>query len=253
MPDVDEKIRIFLATIGTKYTVSRSAIAEIEDHIRQDLEHFGSDQSRDVAIDQVLAKFGESEHLSAEFAKLTGSRRSAKIFNLLSHLINGRVIMRLFIGIFLGMFFIIGGMLLEGGQIVSITQITAFLIVIGGASGGVLVTYPFGDIKRAVVLALTGRNAVESQYLSAGRVFRSFGDMALYAGAIGFAMGLIHVFEHSKRYPESIGPGMAVAVVAILYALFTKLFIGRALSDSFFMRAKATRIDDSGHDDLAAA
>lgn len=42
--------------------------------------------------------------------------------------------------------FILGGMLLEGGHIGSVIQLTAALIVFGGAFGALLVAYPLADV-----------------------------------------------------------------------------------------------------------
>lgn len=50
------------------------------------------------------------------------------------------------IGPVLGLGFIIGGMILEGGHLSSIIQLTAALIVLGGAFGAILVAYPLPDV-----------------------------------------------------------------------------------------------------------
>lgn len=45
---------------------------------------------------------------------------------------------------------IILGLYLEGGHLSSILQITAFLIVLGGMAGSILVAYPLNDVIRAI-------------------------------------------------------------------------------------------------------
>lgn len=50
------------------------------------------------------------------------------------------------IGPILGLGMIIGGMLMEGGHIGSIMQLTAAIIVLGGAFGAILVAYPLPDV-----------------------------------------------------------------------------------------------------------
>ena len=53
------------------------------------------------------------------------------------------------IGTFLGFAFILTGMVLEGGNIGQILQITAAFIVIGGTSGAVFLSFPIADFKTA--------------------------------------------------------------------------------------------------------
>lgn len=45
---------------------------------------------------------------------------------------------------------ILGGLILEGGHLASVIQYTAFLIVVGGATGALLVAYPLPDVINAV-------------------------------------------------------------------------------------------------------
>src|SRR3990167_3318760 len=45
---------------------------------------------------------------------------------------------------------ILVGLILEGGHIASIIQFTAFLIVMGGATGAIMVAYPLADVIGAL-------------------------------------------------------------------------------------------------------
>ncbi len=54
------------------------------------------------------------------------------------------------IGVLLGIGAIVGGMLLEGGTLHSISQFTAAVIVIGGTLGAVFVTYPSKTVIAAI-------------------------------------------------------------------------------------------------------
>ena len=56
------------------------------------------------------------------------------------------------IGTLLGVSAVVGGQLLEGGQIGQILQLTAAIIVVGGTVGAMLVAYPTQDIKKALGL-----------------------------------------------------------------------------------------------------
>ena len=51
--------------------------------------------------------------------------------------------------------FIIGGMIMEGGHVDSILQMTAALIVFGGTFGSMMVAYPLPDMINAIKAAGT--------------------------------------------------------------------------------------------------
>jgi len=54
------------------------------------------------------------------------------------------------IGLLLGIAAVVGGQILEGGSIMAIIQPTAFIIVMGGTTGAVLLAFPQRDLMRAV-------------------------------------------------------------------------------------------------------
>lgn len=54
------------------------------------------------------------------------------------------------IGPVLALGMIVGGMILEGGHLSSILQLTAALIVLGGTSGCILVAYPLPDVIHSI-------------------------------------------------------------------------------------------------------
>ncbi|MBI5682308.1 MAG: flagellar motor protein [Deltaproteobacteria bacterium] len=56
------------------------------------------------------------------------------------------------IGIALGIAAIVGGQILEGGELSSIIQLTAAIIVFGGTIGAVLVNYPLSVVSLAISL-----------------------------------------------------------------------------------------------------
>ena len=59
------------------------------------------------------------------------------------------------LGTFMGFAFILTGMIMEGGNIGQILQITAAFIVIGGTSGAVFLSFPISDFKIAFSLLKT--------------------------------------------------------------------------------------------------
>ncbi len=56
------------------------------------------------------------------------------------------------IGLFLGLGFILVGQALEGGNIGQLIQITAAFIVLGGTSGGIVLSFPPSVLREAVLL-----------------------------------------------------------------------------------------------------
>ncbi len=54
------------------------------------------------------------------------------------------------VGLILGIAAVIGGQILEGGSVQAIIQPTAFIIVMGGTAGAVLLNYPAKDLMNAV-------------------------------------------------------------------------------------------------------
>lgn len=54
------------------------------------------------------------------------------------------------IGPFIALGAIIGGMLMEGGHMASITQVTAAIIVLGGTLGSIFVAYPLSDVIHSI-------------------------------------------------------------------------------------------------------
>lgn len=56
------------------------------------------------------------------------------------------------VGMFLGVAFILVGQAMEGGNVGQLIQITAAFIVLGGTAGAVVLSFPIGVIKDAVLL-----------------------------------------------------------------------------------------------------
>ncbi|MGL4828996.1 MAG: flagellar motor protein [Vibrio sp.] len=93
-----------------------------------------------------------------------------------------------FIGVFVALAFIIGANLLEGGHPSALLNLPAFLIVLGGSLGAILVQFPFTAIKattqRFVWLIIPPRPTSETmayQLLNLCNIARKDGYMALEA------------------------------------------------------------------------
>jgi hypothetical protein len=239
MYNLDEQIKIFLRNLLEKRFISHSDLQEIEDHIRNEIENcLTSGMSETDALNLACKSFGEAQSLKDEFAKIHQGNRN-QIRNYLSHFLDGRNLMRLFMGLLIGMTFIGVGTLLEGGKISSLIQLNSFIIVFGGAFGALLIAYPKETLFGALKATLTGsRNTTSDTNLKSSHVFKSLGDLSLFAGLIGSVLSLIHVFEHMNQHPNQTGIGIAVAITPILYALVLKLFC-KAISQSFVIRASS--------------
>jgi chemotaxis protein MotA len=90
------------------------------------------------------------------------------------------------IGITLAIACILGGQALEGGHASSLVQATAFIIVLGGTIGAVMVAFPMGDFIRGVKMGKAGitdkpvdLEAVLKQVLDLAAVARRDGVLAL--------------------------------------------------------------------------
>ena len=237
MFDLDKAIYTYLWPLNDKRCISRDALDEIEGHLRDKLEFYlAAGIAEEDAVKKAIQDLGTAESLLGEFSAVFHNNKRGQIANILSYYFDRRVVMRLLIGFSLGIFFILAGLALEGGHIAALIQPTAFVIVVGGALGALFITYPVTTVKESWVLAFTGRQAVRSKYLDASNVFKSFGDLAVLTSFVGLIFGVIHVLSQLSSI-DRIGAGCAVAIVSLLYGVMVKLFIGRALSDSFKLRA----------------
>ena len=237
MFDLDKAIFSYLEKLKDKRFFSRDFLDEIESHLRDKMDFYiEQGLSVEKAFEKIGIEMGSPEDLQEEFEKLFESDKRGQVTNILSHYFDRRVVMRLLVGFVLGVFFFLLGLYLEGGHVRSLIQPTAFIIVVGGAFGALLITYPVRIVMDSLVLAISGRQAFRAKYLDAANVFKSFGDLAVLSSFIGIIFGTIHVLSHLGAI-QLIGAGCAVAIVSILYGVLVKLFIGRALSDSFLERA----------------
>ena len=235
--DLDAEVAAALKVLADRRLVSQDAFDELESHLWDEIEHqmTGGLEPQD-AFGRATATFGAGAALLAEFERLYGNSKRAQLTNVFSYYFDRRFVMRMLFGTFCGAFFILGGLMLEGGNLHSIIGLTALLIVLGGATGALFTAYPIKTVKRAVALAMTGREASRSTYLESARVFRTLGDLALLSGGVGMVIGAIHVL-HNLDKPDTIGPGVAVGLLTLLYSFLIKLFIGKPLADSFESRA----------------
>lgn len=94
------------------------------------------------------------------------------------------------IGVFFGIFCILLGQMLEGGNIGQLLQVTAAFIVFGGTTGAIVLSFPIEDLKQAIVelklVFLTGSvdyNAVIEKIMNYAQKARKEGVISLESDA----------------------------------------------------------------------
>ena len=117
MFDLDREIRILLKELNNKRLISRHCIDEIEVHVRDEIDDLvGGGLSVEEAFSRAKESIGDRENLLGEYRKLYGSSSYQQTKNILSYYFDGRVIVRVVLGSMFGLFFLLTGLLLEGGQ-----------------------------------------------------------------------------------------------------------------------------------------
>jgi chemotaxis protein MotA len=157
-------------------------------------------------------------------------------------------------GLVLALGGILGGLVMEGGKVKDVSQVTAAIIVLFGTIGAVMVTTPMDTLieanaiqdpflRKALNLAVDGtdleviRKTMELQISleehhaeNEAKVFEAAGGYAPTIGIIGAVLGLIQVMKNLANI-EEVGHGIAVAFVATVY--------GVASANIFFLPAGA--------------
>lgn len=147
--------------------------------------------------------------------------------------------MRFLIGLAVAVFFMCFGFYIEGGHLVMLLQFSAFLIVVGGAAGAMIIAYPWKVIRESLS-ALKGTAANGAIYADAARVFRAFGNLCILSSLVGLVFAGIHVASNVED-GSRIGPGIAVSLVAPLYGLLIKLLVSVPLHDRCVAMSERSR------------
>lgn len=94
------------------------------------------------------------------------------------------------IGVFFGIFCILLGQMMEGGNIGQLLQVTAAFIVFGGTTGAIILSFPIEDLKQAIIemklVFLTGSvdyNAVIEKIMNYAQKARKEGVISLESDA----------------------------------------------------------------------
>ena len=235
--DLDQELTKFLKQLKKKMNVHRSTLEEIESHLRDSIDaQTMKGASEKAAFNFALDEFGDASAVAQQFEMLTDNRQLTKWANQASYYFDSEVIMRIFMGAILGMFFILLGTLLEGGQVSSMIGLRPLAMVLGGALGALVIAYPVRSIKNSLLLAITGRQASKANYLQSANIFKSYGELLVLSSGVTFVIGVHHVLSNLGN-PQNIGPGVAVGILGVLYCLLMKLFVCKPLHDSFTRRS----------------
>jgi chemotaxis protein MotA len=76
------------------------------------------------------------------------------------------------------------------------------------------------------------------------KVFRSIGEQAPAFGMIGTLVGLVQMLGNLEN-PESVGPGMAVALLTTLYGAIFAQLVALPIADNLEMRAESEAVNKS--------
>jgi flagellar motor component MotA len=94
-----------------------------------------------------------------------------------------------------------GGLILQGGHLSSVMQLTSFIIVAGGILAARIVGFPFSS---------------PTSHTGAARRRSAMARAAIGAGVAGMIFGIVHAMTNLHT-PDLIGPGLAVALVSLVY------------------------------------
>ncbi|OGW53142.1 MAG: flagellar motor protein MotA [Nitrospirae bacterium RIFCSPLOW2_12_42_9] len=103
------------------------------------------------------------------------------------------------LGIIVSIGAILVGQALEGGHVGSITQFTAFLIVIGGTIGAVMVNYPLNTFMNAFKLAIGAVFSSKIDYESVITQLENYAQVARKEGILSLESKLKDVKDHFLR------------------------------------------------------
>jgi len=113
----------------------------------------------------------------------------------------------------------LGGIILEGGHPEQLLQVTGAMVVAAWVLGGLLMSDGIGVICElvGVIAGASVRSAGRAAHLA--DVCRRGRRLAWVGGGVSLAGGLLHVMSVLDT-PELIGPGVAVALIGLLYGAF---------------------------------
>ncbi len=132
------------------------------------------------------------------------------------------------LALFIALFLVLSGFFMEGGHFRYVIQKTAAMGVFFGAIGFLWTAFPPRIHLKAWRAVFTKSALSERESLQCESYFDALGQGASISGVVVCLLGLIRVMENLHR-PETIGPGIAVAVIPFAYGAFIKFAIANNL------------------------
>ncbi len=127
-------------------------------------------------------------------------------------------------GLFLAAFMTCSGLIRQGGYLTQVLDLAAMLIVGVAAAAFTGSVYPiFCKPNWLKMLGFSaGSHITNDEHTQCVKKLNFFGNTVLATGALGACLGLLHVLSILDQ-PALIGPGIAVALLAPIYAAALKL------------------------------
>jgi flagellar motor component MotA len=119
---------------------------------------------------------------------------------------------------------------MAGGHLASIMQKTAALLLIGGTTGAMLMSFSLETHGKAFKAVLSKKSSEETTLRLARDYFSHLEQITMVIGIVGFVIGLINVFQHMEN-TYTLGPGIAVSSVSLLYGYLMRLFFAGPLHE----------------------
>jgi flagellar motor component MotA len=138
--------------------------------------------------------------------------------------------LRITLGLVAGTAIAGAGYLLEGGNPSLLFDRNALLMMAGGTAGYLLMGFSLTHQLRSWRAAFGG-DAGARDLAVAQRYFTAMGDGVVMFGIVGTVFGVIHVLENLDK-PDTIGRGLAVAFLSLLYGYMIRTFVAGALGDA---------------------
>ena len=133
---------------------------------------------------------------------------------------------RLAFGLVFGIFTLALGFVFDGGHPELLFRTSSAFIVIGGALGATLMSFPISVWKKSFSITFGFTNPGKTGTADVERFFHAMGRNFLLAGLAGFLFGMMHVFQAWE--PAVNAGGFAVALTAPIQAVLLKLFFADA-------------------------
>lgn len=137
-----------------------------------------------------------------------------------------------------------------GSNLENIIDIPSFLIVFGLTFGGLLAS---GRKIIDFCSVLFDKHASPDQLIEASETSQDAGNYAMASGFVGILIGAILMLANIDE-PAAIGPGLAIAILTVLYGVFLKYFIFTPISrgmdqraEKIYLQQRAQQVEKAGN------